>query len=204
MTQNRRPPAYQEYAAETLSQLPFRMMSLQERGLFITMRLECWVNKQLPSDPLAISKAFGLSADEVALSLPAVMKFFKLEGEFIICPELEDYRAHLDERKLKQSQDGKTGIIITNEKRKAAKLNSMDDTTTLSSNSSTTLSSNLQVPSQGIDKSLVQLSTVQQSQVQPSKEKDSSVDSFVKDYEEYEAKQEKDSLDNGNKEYVRI
>ena len=39
-------------------------------------------------------------------SLPAVMSFFKLKGDFIICLELEDYRVHIDERKRKQSQGG--------------------------------------------------------------------------------------------------
>ena len=75
------------------------------------------VNKQLPNDPVMLAKALGLPIDEVKASLPAVMHFFKIEGEFIICPELEDYRAHLDERKHKQSQGGKAGSTITNEKR---------------------------------------------------------------------------------------
>ena len=48
--QNRKPPAYQEYAATILAQLPFRAMNLQDRGLLFTMRLECWVNTRLPSN----------------------------------------------------------------------------------------------------------------------------------------------------------
>ncbi|ALQ51858.1 hypothetical protein [Nitrosomonas ureae] len=201
MSQNRKPPAYMEYAATVLAQIPFRSMSLQERGLFYTMRLECWVNKNLPSDPLTMSKILGLSADEVAISLPAVMKFFKIEGDFIICPELEDYRSHLEERKHKQSQGGKTGSAITNKKRKVAKEIANEES---SNNPSSTLSSNSQVPRRGSDESLVKSSTVKLSQVQSIKEKDSSVDSFIKDYEEYEAKEEKDALDNGNNEFVRF
>jgi len=53
-------------------------------------------------------------------------------------------------------------------------------------------------------KSLVQSSTVKQSQVQSSKEKDSSADSFVKEMEEYEADEENGSMNNGNKEFVRF
>ena len=199
MSQNRNAPAYQEYAATILAQLPFRTMSLQDRGLFYTMRLECWVNKQLPKDHNVLAKAFGLPVDEVKASLPAVMPFFKIEGEFIICPELEDYKAHLDERKHKQSQGGKTGSAITNEKSMAAKEIINEE----SSNPSSTLSSNSQVtrqvPCRGSDESLVQLSTVKQSQIQSSKEKDSRADSFVKEMEEYEATEE-----NGNKEFVRL
>lgn len=189
MSQNRNAPAYQEYAAAILAQLPFRTMSLQERGLFFTMRLECWVNKQLPNNPNAMAKVFGFPADEVAASLPAVMPFFKIEGDFIICPELEDYREHLVQRKQKQSNGGKKGSAITNNKRN----NSIK---TVSKEGS----SNSRVPRQGGDESLVQLSTVKQSQVQSSKEKDS----FVKEMEEYEAKEENDSINNENKESVRI
>ncbi len=103
MSQNRKAPAYQEYAANILAQLPFRTISLQDRGLLWTMRMECWVNKQLPNNPNVIAKALGLPVDEVVSSLPAVMPFFKIEGDFIICPELEDYRVHINERKQKQS-----------------------------------------------------------------------------------------------------
>lgn len=86
MSQNRDAPAYQEYAAAILAQLPFRTMSLQEKGLFITMRLECWVNKQIPKSPELIAKAFGLPVEEVADSLPAVMPFFKECGYFYYLP----------------------------------------------------------------------------------------------------------------------
>lgn len=50
MSQNRDAPAYQEYAATILAQLSFRTMTLQERGLLYTMRLECWVNMRLPQN----------------------------------------------------------------------------------------------------------------------------------------------------------
>ncbi|MDD2775937.1 MAG: hypothetical protein PHU06_08275 [Gallionella sp.] len=50
MTQNREPPAYQEYAATMLANKNFRLMSLEERGLFFTMRkhllLVRWIAKQ--------------------------------------------------------------------------------------------------------------------------------------------------------------
>ncbi len=118
MSQNRKAPAYQEYAADTLAKLSFRTMSLQERGLFITMRLECWVNKQLPSNPEVLSKALGLSVNEVLAFLPNVMSFFAKVGDFIVCPELENYRKHLEARSKKLSKSGKKGADITNNLRK--------------------------------------------------------------------------------------
>ncbi len=101
MAQNRKAPAYQEYAATILAQLSFRTMSLQDRGLLYTMRLECWVNMCLPNNHIELAKVLGVPAAEVMTSLPAVMPFFEIAGNFIISPELEDYRIHLENRKLK-------------------------------------------------------------------------------------------------------
>src|SRR5690554_5645482 len=98
MSQNREPPAYQEYPAPMLSKLAFRTMSMQERGLLYTLRLECWVNKKLPRDPGDLAKVLGLPPQEVADAIDAVMPFFMVADKFIYCPELEDYRQHLEER----------------------------------------------------------------------------------------------------------
>jgi hypothetical protein len=114
MSQNRDAPAYQEYAASIMARLPFRTMTLQDRGLLFTMRLECWVNVRLPNNPSDLAKVLGLPPAEVTNSLVAVMPFFEVVDGFVICPELEDYRAHLAERKRKQSQGGKLGSAITN------------------------------------------------------------------------------------------
>jgi|CXWL01.1.fsa_nt_gi hypothetical protein len=184
MSQNRRPPAYQEYAAKILAQFPFRTMSLQDRGLFYTMRLECWVNKQLPSSPEKIAKSFGLTVAEVTASLPSVMPFFKIKGDFIVCPELENYREHLDIVRQKKS----TGGVNSAAKRANGKRNKSikSEDNDLSNNLQDTCS-NLESNQQDSFKTLVKSSTVKLSQVQSSKEKDSSADSFVKEMEEYEA-----------------
>lgn len=176
MSQNREPPAFQEYAATMLSKLSFRTMPLQDRGLLYTMRLECWVNKQLPSSHHDLAKVLGQPVEEVTASLAAVMEFFEIDGNFIVCPELESYRVHLAERKLKQSQGGKRGSAITNDKR-SRKVHA-DNPSDLSSNSST----NPQVSRQGSVESSVHSSTAKPSQTQFSK-KVVIDDPFVRDYE---------------------
>ncbi len=183
MAQNRKPPAYQEYAATILAEIPFRTMSLQSRGLFYTMRLECWVNQRLPRDQDDLAKILGFPTAEVSASLPAVMPFFAIDNEFIICPELEDYREHLAEQRRKQSQGGKTGSSITNSKRnKKTKKNIDDDASTLSSTSTSSSSCNSQVSCQGGIESSVQSNTAKPSQTQFSK-KGVIDDPFVRDYE---------------------
>lgn len=179
MAQNRDAPAYQEYAAAMLAQIPFRTMSLQDRGLLFTMRLECWVNVRLPNNSIALAKVLGKSECDVAESLPAVMPFFKIVDGFIISSELESYRAHLADRKLKQSKGGKLGSAITNRKNKRpAKPVDID----VSSTPPSTPSSNSRPPRQGTREPLVQPNTAKPSQTQSSG-KAVVIDQFVTDYE---------------------
>ena len=177
--QNRKPPAYQEYAATILTSLSFRTMTLQDRGLLYTMRLECWVNMRLPSNDDELAKVLGLPVDEVAESLSAVMPFFDFQDGFIICPEIEDYRTHLADRRKKQSQGGKIGSAMTNCKRHA-KANS--------------ITSNSRQPRQSSNESLVQSSSEKLSQNQSIKKAVVPVnDAFVNEYENYQNDYEKAS-----------
>ncbi len=176
MSQNREPPAYQEYAATILTGLAFRTMSLQDRGLLYTMKMECWVNVRLPQEQDELAKVLGYSVDNILESLPAVMPFFKAADSFITCPELEDYREHLVERRRKQSQGGKHGAAITNSKRTYSN-KSVDNEGTSTS----------QVPRQDSDESLVQSSTGKLSQTQSIKKEFNPIDdSWVKEYEDTE------------------
>ena len=59
MAQNRKPPAYQEYASTMLANISFRSMNMEARGLLHTMRLECWANYELPSDLELLSSVLG-------------------------------------------------------------------------------------------------------------------------------------------------
>lgn len=97
-------PAYQEYAAAVIADMRFRRLSLPERGLLYTMRLECWTNRGLPAAPVVLAKVLGVTPDEIEHLLPSIMTFFKTEGEQIICPELEEYRARLDARRDAQAR----------------------------------------------------------------------------------------------------
>lgn len=154
-----------------LAKLPFRTMSLQDRGLLYTMRLECWENERLPNSPNDLAKIFGVPVAEISSSLAAVMPFFEVVGDFIVCPELDDYRAHLADRQEKQREGGKKGAAKTNSGSKQV-ANAGDDevSSTPSSNSRVTV------------KSLVESSAAKQSQEQ-SLENGVVADQFLKEYE---------------------
>lgn len=117
MTQNREPPAFQEYAATMMASIDFRTMSLAARGLLYTMRLECWVNRRLPADPAKLARMLGFDVAQVAAVLPDVMGFFGTDGAFIFCQELDDYRLHLERERKRKSEGGKLGAKLTNAKR---------------------------------------------------------------------------------------
>jgi uncharacterized protein YdaU (DUF1376 family) len=115
MAQHRDAPAFQEYAASMMARTAYRVLSLEGRGLLYSMRLECWVNGSLPGDPAVLARVLGFAAERVAQVLPELESFFVSDDNGALrCPELDDYRGHLEERRSKQSQGGKAGAAKTN------------------------------------------------------------------------------------------
>lgn len=103
-------PSFQFYASDTMADRRYRSMSLEERGLLISILCECWVNRSLPSDPQSIGKWLGFAKDSIEATLTErVLSFFKIDKNEIISPELERYRTELEERREKMSQGGKKG-----------------------------------------------------------------------------------------------
>jgi uncharacterized protein YdaU (DUF1376 family) len=164
MSQNREPPAYQEYASSMLAKFEFRRISIAQRGLLYTMRLECWVNGFLPSDEQQLAQVLGVAHQEVSSALPALKPFFTCNGESITCPELDNYKQHLAERREKQSAGGKKGSRTTNKRNKKPSVE--DDHPTLATTSPSRSSGDSKVPRQGTAESLVQ-----QNPSQPNKNK---------------------------------
>ena len=120
MSQNRKPPSYQEYAASILSNRTFRQMSLSSRGLVWSMRLECWENQSVPANPNNLARTLGYQYNDIveALTTEALSFFVEKDGTYI-SQELEDYRNYLEERKAAQSKGGKKGAAMTNANKKS-------------------------------------------------------------------------------------
>lgn len=170
MAQNRPPPAFQEYAANMMARTDFRILTLAQRGLLMTLRLECWVNLRMPSDPATLARVLGFDSDEVRKALPAIMPFFAIDDGQLICPELDDYRDHLQAISDKKAEGGKRGAAMTNSKRKSAEIKTAQGP-----------SGDSGIPRVSRD-SLVQLSSVQPSKTQ-SLERGISTDGWLNDYE---------------------
>lgn len=121
MAQNREAPCYQEYAASMMARVEYRTMSMAARGLLYSMRLECWVNRGVPKNPVALARILGFESKELEAALPEVMPFFAIKKDMIVCPELDDYRTHLEDIRKKQAAGGKRGAAIVNGKRPSVK-----------------------------------------------------------------------------------
>lgn len=86
-------PYFPLYAANFLASKPFRMMSIEERGLWITIQMECWVNGSVPSDLKDLAKYLGFSNDAVERSFTQKqLSFLQKVGGELKSPELEEYR----------------------------------------------------------------------------------------------------------------
>jgi len=120
MSQNRDAPAFQEYASGMMARVEYRTMSLAGRGLLYSLRLECWVNRGVPNNPGTLARMLGFDQKEIESAIREVMPFFSIENGSIVCPELDDYRAHLESVRAKKSEGGKLGANYTNGKRKAS------------------------------------------------------------------------------------
>ena len=109
-TCKRNAPAYQEYASDVLAKVQYRMMSLSERGLFDTMRRECWVNGRIPAATEDLARLLHFDKSEIESCLTKnVMHFFERQDGWFHSPELENYREALNSRRLALSEGGKKG-----------------------------------------------------------------------------------------------
>lgn len=106
-------PAFQLYASDTMADKRYRSMSLEERGLYLSILCECWVNRSMPADPQSIGKWLGYSQEVIETALTEdVLSFFEMKKSEITSAELERYRKLLEERREKQSRGGKKGAKV--------------------------------------------------------------------------------------------
>jgi hypothetical protein len=103
-------PAFQLYPANELADARFRKMHLDERGLWISMCMECWVNGSVPSEVGELARWLGQSENDVKNALTErVISYFKLKNNDYINPDLEVYRAKILKSREGMSTGGKKG-----------------------------------------------------------------------------------------------
>lgn len=111
MSQNRDDlPYFPYYASNIIADKRYRLMSVQERAIWISIYTECWPNGAVPADPESLAKYLGFPVEEVIAGLTErVLSFFKeVKGE-LISPQLEDYWGKQMKLRSKKSEGGKKG-----------------------------------------------------------------------------------------------
>lgn len=114
-------PAFQFYASDVIADKRYRLMSLEERGLFLSLMCECWVNKSVPDDPEKLGQWLGypVAAIKSAMTEQVLSFFQSQQGEFN-SPALEKYREELLGQRKRMSDGGKVGALKKAEKAKQA------------------------------------------------------------------------------------
>ncbi len=116
-------PYFPLYAANLMACKPFRMMSIEERGLWITIQMECWVNGSVPSDSKDLAKYLGITNDEIQRSFTQKQfSFLKKVGNELKSPELEEQRKEYMDRREKQRIGGKQGAERKAEKERQRRI----------------------------------------------------------------------------------
>jgi hypothetical protein len=115
-------PYFPLYAANFIASKPFRLMTIEERGLWITMQLECWVNGSLPADQKELAKYLGCSLEEIQRSFTHKQySFLEKIGNELKSPELEEQRKEFLERREQQRLGGIEGAKRKKNKQTAEK-----------------------------------------------------------------------------------
>ena len=103
-------PYFKCFAANTIADRSYRLMGLAERGLWISLYLECWVNGNAPSKPAKLAKILGIQDKEVEEGLTEnVLHFFEIRNEQLHSPELDGNRAEYEASRIKKSEGGIEG-----------------------------------------------------------------------------------------------
>lgn len=105
-------PAFQFYPKDFLTDENVRIMSLQERGAYITLICLCWIEGTLPADIVLLSRLCGTPLAAFRKLWPAIDRCFTNhpnDSDRIIHPRLERERHNQAEFRRRQSANGKKG-----------------------------------------------------------------------------------------------
>lgn len=100
-------PSFQLYASDLMTRMDYRLMTLAERGLLLSMWCECWANTTLPASPADLSALLG--KDAAGALTPRVLAFFENFNGSLISPDLEAYRARVVDMRKRMSDGGRKG-----------------------------------------------------------------------------------------------
>lgn len=118
---NLRPPPYWPcFASDWLAKEPFRLATLEERGLLFTMLNQVWIGDSVPDNLGHLARLLGLELKQVERGLTKrVLSFFETDGAGrLFCPELRDAKERMLARRQERTEAGKRGGARTRDVRR--------------------------------------------------------------------------------------
>lgn len=118
-----RAPAFQFYPKDFLTDSNVVVMSLQERGAYITLICQCWIEGSIPADEARIARLCGSPAAAFRKLWPALAPCFrpaKRGSDRLVHTRLERERLKQIEFRAEQSERGKSGAAARWRKDSAA------------------------------------------------------------------------------------
>ncbi|MBU6368339.1 MAG: hypothetical protein KGQ65_01730 [Burkholderiales bacterium] len=106
-------PWFRMFAANYLADRNFRTISLEERGLVLSMLLECWTSIDIPKKPEELSQILGVPVDQVKRALTfKALSFFEERGNSYHSKFLDDQRNKFLEIRKARKEGGEKGAAL--------------------------------------------------------------------------------------------
>jgi uncharacterized protein YdaU (DUF1376 family) len=102
-------PWFKMYARDFLAAEDVTLMSLAERGAYITMMCYAWNDGSLPADKPQLARLCRVTDEEFNSVWPALKPCFQKQGKRLVHPGLEHERRKALRRKERLSAAGKKG-----------------------------------------------------------------------------------------------
>jgi uncharacterized protein YdaU (DUF1376 family) len=105
-------PAFQFYPKDFITDERVTLMSMQERGVYITLICKCWTEGTLPADPVLLSRLCGFPTSAFRKCWIAIAPCFRpcsRDASRLIHPRLEKERQKQRAYRRRQADNGKLG-----------------------------------------------------------------------------------------------
>jgi len=111
-------PWWKFYARDFLASKAVTLMTLQQRGAYVTLQCVCWNDGSIPGDTAMLARLCGVSEDEFRNIWPGVEPQFEKHGKRLLDPGLEEQRREAAKLHKKLSDAGRRGAEILHGKRR--------------------------------------------------------------------------------------
>ncbi|HJR06631.1 MAG TPA: DUF1376 domain-containing protein [Pyrinomonadaceae bacterium] len=100
-------PAFQYYPRDVLMDPRVAAMTLEEFGAYWTLMSYIWLEGSLPLDEKNLARILRVTPDEFRALWPALEKLFRVKGDKITSPELDEQRLKQSEWRTKSAEGGR-------------------------------------------------------------------------------------------------